>query len=301
MLCIDDGVDGVATDRLPKLARQNRLQDRFNHEHHVTIVQTKTSHNYHSTRATTHNPSLFLLPGSPKRLPKRDCSRLYNTQARQLATKKKEKEEAATPKSQVMAKPTNWGLWAKVIIQGIGVSVGGPALTYWVVPTEEELRSRYNPDLLRKSIEGRADREAEFNEFVTKLKQYSKSDKPSTFFFCSSCAPSPSSPPTWERESRFFADMGKKLFHAHNTYSLGSDQGRGRKPKTSRDQVDERTSERGRGQAGGDAQGGRTQVREERERQRQRERAKRPGPNTHAQRAYTKQANHGPGDFDKTL
>ncbi|XWX02097.1 hypothetical protein V2A60_010129 [Cordyceps javanica] len=83
-----------------------------------------------------------------------------------------------------MAKPTNWGLWAKVIIaarttnRGIGVSVGGPALTYWVVPTEEELRSRYNPDLLRKSIEGRADREAEFNEFVTKLKQYSKSDKP---------------------------------------------------------------------------------------------------------------------------
>ncbi|OAQ99019.1 hypothetical protein LLEC1_01155 [Akanthomyces lecanii] len=77
-----------------------------------------------------------------------------------------------------MAKATNWGLWAKVIIAGVGVSVGGPALTYWVVPTEEELRSRYNPDLLRKSIEGRAEREAEFNDFVTKLKAYSKSDKP---------------------------------------------------------------------------------------------------------------------------
>lgn len=64
--------------------------------------------------------------------------------------------------------------------RGIAVSVGGPALTYWVVPTEEELRSRYNPDLLKKSIEGRAEREAEFNDFVTKLKQYSKSDKPST-------------------------------------------------------------------------------------------------------------------------
>ena len=60
------------------------------------------------------------------------------------------------------------------------MSVGGPALTYWVVPTEEELRSRYNPDLLKKSIEGRAEREAEFNDFVTKLKEYSKSDKPST-------------------------------------------------------------------------------------------------------------------------
>ena len=61
------------------------------------------------------------------------------------------------------------------------MSVGGPALTYWVVPTEEELRSRYNPDLLKKSIEGRAEREAEFNDFVTKLKEYSKSDKPSMF------------------------------------------------------------------------------------------------------------------------
>ncbi|KAM3560447.1 hypothetical protein ARSEF4850_003647 [Beauveria asiatica] len=77
-----------------------------------------------------------------------------------------------------MPSPRNWGLWTKVIVAGVAVSVGGPALTYWVVPTEEELRSRYNPDLLKKSIEGRAGREAEFNDFVTKLKQYSKSDKP---------------------------------------------------------------------------------------------------------------------------
>lgn len=48
-----------------------------------------------------------------------------------------------------------------------------------MTPTEEELRSRYNPDLLKKSIEGRAEREREFDEFVTKLKEYSKSDKPS--------------------------------------------------------------------------------------------------------------------------
>lgn len=59
------------------------------------------------------------------------------------------------------------------------MGIGGPAFTYWVTPTEEELRSRYNPDLLKKSIEGRADREREFDEFVTKLKEYSKSDKPS--------------------------------------------------------------------------------------------------------------------------
>lgn len=68
---------------------------------------------------------------------------------------------------------------------GIGVSVGGPMLTYWVVPTEDELRSRYNPDLLKKSIEGREERQQEFDEFVRKLKEYSKSDKPSTYFYIS--------------------------------------------------------------------------------------------------------------------
>lgn len=54
--------------------------------------------------------------------------------------------------------------------------------TYWLVPTEEELRSRYNPDLLKRSIEGREEREKEFDDFVTRLKEYSKSDKPSEFF-----------------------------------------------------------------------------------------------------------------------
>lgn len=48
-----------------------------------------------------------------------------------------------------------------------------------MVPTEEELRSRYNPELLKRSIEGREERQQEFNDFVTKLKEYSKSDKPS--------------------------------------------------------------------------------------------------------------------------
>ncbi|KAJ2976155.1 hypothetical protein NQ176_g5112 [Zarea fungicola] len=69
--------------------------------------------------------------------------------------------------------------WSK----GVAVSVGGPMATAWVVPSEEELRSRYNPDLLKRSLEGREERQAEFNEFVTKLKAYSKSDKPSGFIF----------------------------------------------------------------------------------------------------------------------
>ncbi|KAL7796493.1 hypothetical protein V8C37DRAFT_400250 [Trichoderma ceciliae] len=75
-------------------------------------------------------------------------------------------------------KPFNWGLWIKVLVGGTLISVGGPALTYWLVPTEEELRSKYNPELLKRSIEGREERQQEFNEFVTRLKEYSKSDKP---------------------------------------------------------------------------------------------------------------------------
>jgi hypothetical protein len=61
---------------------------------------------------------------------------------------------------------------------GTVVGVGGPIFTAWVSPTEEELRKKYNPDLLRKSIENRESRQEEFNHFVTKLKEYSKSDKP---------------------------------------------------------------------------------------------------------------------------
>lgn len=65
---------------------------------------------------------------------------------------------------------------------GAAISIGGPLLTMRLTPTEEELRSRYNPDLLKKSIEGRAEREQEFDEFVTRLKEYSQSDKPSASF-----------------------------------------------------------------------------------------------------------------------
>ncbi|KAG5970587.1 hypothetical protein E4U55_001563 [Claviceps digitariae] len=77
-----------------------------------------------------------------------------------------------------MSKATNWKVWAKVIVGGTALSVGGPYLTMRLMPTEEELRSRYNPDLLKRSIEGRQEREQEYDEFVTRLKEYSKSDKP---------------------------------------------------------------------------------------------------------------------------
>jgi hypothetical protein len=51
----------------------------------------------------------------------------------------------------------------------------------YVTPTEEELVKRYNPELRKRSIETRHEREKEFDDFVTNLKRYAKSDKPSPF------------------------------------------------------------------------------------------------------------------------
>ncbi|KAI9855567.1 MAG: assembly factor cbp4 [Vezdaea acicularis] len=73
----------------------------------------------------------------------------------------------------------NAKLWAKMIGWGGLLCVGGPALVIYVTPTEEELRSRYNPDLKRRSLEGQTERREQFNNFVGQLKEYSKSDKPS--------------------------------------------------------------------------------------------------------------------------
>ena len=60
------------------------------------------------------------------------------------------------------------------------MAIGGPALTMWVRPTEEELFERYSPELKQKSLEQRHQREKEFDDFVTRLKEQSKSDKNST-------------------------------------------------------------------------------------------------------------------------
>lgn len=67
------------------------------------------------------------------------------------------------------------------IISGGAICVGGPAFTRWVQPTDEELFQKYNPELQKRSLERRVERQQEFDDFVTKLKEYSKSDKPSTF------------------------------------------------------------------------------------------------------------------------
>jgi hypothetical protein len=61
----------------------------------------------------------------------------------------------------------------------VGCAVGGPALIYYISPTEEELFLKYNPDLQKRSLENRIGRQEDFDNFVGKLKEYSKSDKPS--------------------------------------------------------------------------------------------------------------------------
>ncbi|KAF3910097.1 hypothetical protein AA313_de0202959 [Arthrobotrys entomopaga] len=56
--------------------------------------------------------------------------------------------------------------------------IGGPALVMYVSPTEEEIFSRYSPELQRKAIAERPRRMKEYQEFLDQLKEYSKSDKP---------------------------------------------------------------------------------------------------------------------------
>ncbi|MCJ1278647.1 assembly factor cbp4 [Puttea exsequens] len=65
-------------------------------------------------------------------------------------------------------------LWTKMLSLGGILMIGGPALVVWVSPTEEELFKKYNPELQKRSLEGREQRQEEFNQFVGKLKDYSK-------------------------------------------------------------------------------------------------------------------------------
>ncbi|KAJ5973258.1 hypothetical protein N7481_010468 [Penicillium waksmanii] len=69
------------------------------------------------------------------------------------------------------------GLWFKVIAGGILISIGGPAFVEYIRPTDEELRKRYNPDLQKRAAEQGSRREQEFDDYVMKLKEWSKSDK----------------------------------------------------------------------------------------------------------------------------
>lgn len=49
-------------------------------------------------------------------------------------------------------------------------------------PTEEELFQKYNPELQKRSLENRLQKQEDFDHFAMKLREYSKSDKPSMFY-----------------------------------------------------------------------------------------------------------------------
>ncbi|KAF8472610.1 hypothetical protein BDZ91DRAFT_715424 [Kalaharituber pfeilii] len=66
----------------------------------------------------------------------------------------------------------------KMALGGGLVLIGGPALTYYVMPEPDELFKRYNPELQKRALAEREARIAAHAEFMHKLEKYSKSDKP---------------------------------------------------------------------------------------------------------------------------
>lgn len=49
---------------------------------------------------------------------------------------------------------------------------------YYVTPSEGELFKRFNPDLQKRNLEMREEREKNYKDFAQKMIEYSKSDKP---------------------------------------------------------------------------------------------------------------------------
>ncbi|KKZ62382.1 assembly factor CBP4 [[Emmonsia] crescens] len=60
---------------------------------------------------------------------------------------------------------------------GALLCIGGPALVQYLRPTEEELFQRFNPELQKRNLETRDQRQKDFDTFVTQLKTHAKSDK----------------------------------------------------------------------------------------------------------------------------
>lgn len=64
---------------------------------------------------------------------------------------------------------------------GIVICIGGPALVQAIRPTDEDLFKRYNPELQKRSLEEGDRRAQDFDAYVGRLKEWSKSDKSSMF------------------------------------------------------------------------------------------------------------------------
>ncbi|TAQ85537.1 hypothetical protein B7494_g6134 [Chlorociboria aeruginascens] len=76
-------------------------------------------------------------------------------------------------------KPTNWMMLGKMAVAGLVCCIGGPALVVYLSPTEEQLFKKYNPELQKRSLDNKNKnkKQQEFDDFVGRLKDYSKSDK----------------------------------------------------------------------------------------------------------------------------
>ncbi|KAF1997945.1 CBP4-domain-containing protein [Amniculicola lignicola CBS 123094] len=87
---------------------------------------------------------------------------------------------------------------------GAALCIGGPALVWYITPTEEEIFKKYNPELQKRSLEQRGQRQQEFDDFVMKLREAAKSDKP-----------------IWtvqkEMEEKRVVDAAQRLRSDHNT------------------------------------------------------------------------------------
>lgn len=69
-------------------------------------------------------------------------------------------------------------MYAKMLGVFALCSIGGPAIMYYVTPSEGELFQRFNPDLQKRNLEMRDERERNYKDFAAKMIEYSKSDKP---------------------------------------------------------------------------------------------------------------------------
>ncbi|EGD93291.1 hypothetical protein TESG_00838 [Trichophyton tonsurans CBS 112818] len=67
--------------------------------------------------------------------------------------------------------------WAKMLVGGAVLVVGGPALVDYLRPTNEELFKRFNPEIQKRNLENRERRQQEFDHFMTQLKERTRSSR----------------------------------------------------------------------------------------------------------------------------
>lgn len=70
------------------------------------------------------------------------------------------------------------GMYAKMGGVFLACALGGPAIMYAVTPSEGELFKRFSPDLQKRNLEMREERTRNYEDFVSKMKEYSKDGRP---------------------------------------------------------------------------------------------------------------------------